>query len=240
MPLLTGRLARWVSLAILAAVAIWAALQIPLDAPDTSSPPAGSSVSDINNGWSTGQSFVPVHDGLDQVDVVIAAENPVPGTEITFIVKDGPDGAVLRTVRMPVAAIPKGKVMQFRPGSYDQRWTSFHFEPIPDSAGRKLYFSLNGTGIPGEGTAKTLVFFHNEYKFGQAFLNGEPANAHVPFRAYSQGRVSDLLSSISQNLTANKPGPLGSPIPYLALGALYLLLVVLLFRAVLRIKMDSN
>lgn len=225
---------RGVSAVALAAAALWGVLQVPMDVPDTSSPPAGNSTASVNNWRSVGQTFVPKRNGLDRISVVLGVEQPTDQAEITFHIKETPKGEPLRTVPRSLSSLPRGDAGKMRPGTLSQQWCAFEFEPIPDSAGRKLYFSVEGKGVPQENTVKLLIMFHSGYKLGEAYLSEEAINGHVAFRAYSQGRVADLLATIMENLTHKKPGLLASPITYLALGLLYVGLTILLLATIRR------
>lgn len=216
------------TLCIASAIALLVALQIPIDVPDTNSPPAGNSTASINNWRSVGQTFVPKRNGLDQISVVLGVEQPSDQAEITFHIKETPLGEPLRTVRRSLMNLPRGNAGNMRPGTLTQQWHTFKFEPIPDSAGRKLYFSVEGKGVPHENTVKVLIMFHSGYKLGEAYLSEETINGHVAFRAYSQGRVADLHATIMENLTHNKPGLLANPALYVVLALAYMVSSILL------------
>jgi hypothetical protein len=222
---------RWIAAIVLAVIVICGVIQIPIDAPDTSSPPAGNSTASVNDSRTVGQTFVPERDGLDRISVVLGVEQPSDQAEITFHIKESPSGESLRTVRRSLMDLPQGDAANMRPGTITQQWYTFEFEPIADSAGRKLYFSIEGAGVPHENTVKTLIMFHSGYKLGEAYLSEEPINGHIAFRAYSQGRVADLLATIMENLTRDKPGILASPVFYVALALIYIVLSVLLLIA---------
>ncbi len=237
-PLQPTRL-RWVATGLLAlgvaAAALKALLSIPMDVPDTSSPPAATAVGSANDWTSVGQTFVPRDNGLNRVSLVLAALAPTDDADIQFHIKEDPHGQPLRTVRRKVSELPAGDPMEFRPGSLTERWYSFEFEPIPDSAGRKLYFSVEGKGVPRENTVRVLMFYHNKYPLGTAYLSESSVDAHLLFRAHSRGQLGDLLRVVAENLTARRPGVLGNSLFYLALGLLYVLLVGALLVAAPRV-----
>lgn len=210
--------------AVIVAMLAWLLLQMPMDIPDASSPPISNNFGPINDSLAVGQTFAVERDGLFRISVVMAAQESSGDAEVTFTLRETPEGEPLRTVKRRVADLPSGKVAIYSPGTITERWHSFEFEPVPDSAGRRFYFSLDGMGVPIENGVGALMFFHNRYQEGQAYQNGKPLNAHVVFRAYSRGQVSDLLGVIGRNLTAEKPGPLSVPLPYLVLAALYAVL----------------
>ncbi|MHB8993589.1 MAG: hypothetical protein ACYC66_18360, partial [Chloroflexota bacterium] len=104
-----------------------------------------------------------------------------------------------------------------------------------NSAGRKLYFSIEGKDVPKENTVRVLMFYPNSYPLGEAYMAEQEVGAHLAFRSYSRGKVADYLAVLSENLTRNRPGPLGNPLTYLGLGLLYLGLTAALLRAVWKI-----
>ncbi len=230
----------WTAGVAVGAALLWGILQIPVNVPDASSPPAGNGVGTVNNWSAVGQSFVVRWNNLDSISVVLAAEKPADQAAITFNVKQEPHGPPLRTVRRTISRLPVGNPSDMRPGTLQERWETFNFDPIPNSAGRKLYFSVEGKGVPRENTVKVLMFYHSGYPQGTAFLNEKSVNAHLPFRASSRGKVADYVTVLSENLTRNRPGPLGNPLTYLVLGLLYLGLVALLLKTAWRIGRQSS
>ena len=230
----------WTAGVALGAALLWGILQIPVNVPDASSPPAGTAVGTVNDWTSVGQSFVVRWNNLDSISVVLAAEKPTNQAAITFNVKEEPHGPPLRSVRRTISQLPVGNPLKMRPGTLQERWETFNFAPIPNSAGRKLYFSVEGKGVQHENTVNVLMFFHSGYPQGTAFMNEKSVNAHLPFRASSRGKVADYVTVLSENLTRNRPGPLGNPLTYLALGLLYLGLVALLLKTARRIGRQSS
>ncbi len=217
---------RGIKLILLAAVlgaAVWAVLLWPVEIPDANSPLDGNHAGAVNSATSLGQTFVATRNGINKVDVTVSVEHPVDQGEVTFQIMEVP-WKQTREVTRPLTALPVGNVGDFRPGTVMARWYSFQFEPIPDSAGRQLYFSLESKELPVINSVSLLMFFHNEYPLGEAYINGEPANAHVVFRAYAEGHLVDLIGTLAGNLTKNRPGLLGNPLTYVWLGLVYMLL----------------
>ncbi len=234
-PLELRKAVLWTAGIAVGAAILWAVLQIPTDVPDASSPPAGNGVGTVNDWTSVGQTFVARQNGLDRVSVVLAAEKLTDQAQIAFQVKEEPLGPPLRTVKRTISLLPEGDPMKLRPGSLQERWESFDFEPIPDSAGRKLYFSVEGKDVPRENTVRVLMFYHSGYTQGEAYMNEKSVDAHLAFRASARGRVADYVTVLSENLTRNRPGILANPLTYLGLGLLYVGLVAVLLRTVMRI-----
>lgn len=213
-------------------------LSQPMEVPDTSSPLKSNVKGNVDAEASVGQVFVPASNNLDQVSVVMITELRNDMSNITFTIRDGgPSGDILRTVKVPISELPEGEMFPYNPehpGIRDQAWYTFKFEPIPDSAGRKLFFSLEGKYLPPQNRVRVALMFSGSYLKGKAYVNGDEQNAHVVFRAMSQGQVRDYLGVIAENLTAGKQGLLASPALYVALAAAYLALLGGLMVAVTR------
>src|SRR5512133_391761 len=208
---------------VVLAVVLAGALQLPVDVPDTNSPLEGNHTGVVNDANTVGQTLVATRDGLDRVEVTLSVQKPLDQSDITFRIEETP-GKQSREVKLPVRDIPIGKVGDFRPGMITERWYSFQFDPIRDSAGKQLYFTLNGAGLPGPNSVSLLMFFHNEYPLGEAYVNGNPVGGHVVFRAYTKGKLWDLVGVLAENMTRSMPGLLGSPITYVGLALTYAIL----------------
>ena len=194
---------------------------MPVNVPDTSAPPASTDVATVNNWGSAGQSIAPERDGLSAVSVILATERRTDDADITFNIKVTPSGPPLRTVRRSLSELPEGDARELFAGGLHERWETFEFEPIPDSAGRKLYFSIEGKDVPKENSVGVLIYYHNAYPQGKAYLNEKSVDANLDFRTYSRGNGLDYLSTLARNLTLKRPGPLTSAVTFLALGMLY-------------------
>ena len=196
---------------------------LPVDVPDGNSPQDGNHAGLINATTTIGQTFTASRDGLHRVEVTLAAEQPDDRVDFTFRIAALP-WRQLGEVTRPALDVPVGKVIDFRPGTMKERWYSFEFEPIADSAGRAFFFSMESKDPREAGGVGLLMFFHNRYPLGEAYVNGTPVNAHVVFRAYSKGHPIDLARVLAERLTADKSGFLGSPLTFGSLGLIYILL----------------
>lgn len=214
--------------------------RIELRVPDTSSAPVATMMQPVNNWRYVGQTFRAGRNGLSRVEVILAAGGRAGDAPLRFHISDQPGAAPIRTVLVDHSSLPLGDPWQFVPGRVDEKWFGFDFEPIEDSAGRRLYFSLEGPGIPLEGTVNTLVFFFNKYPEGQAYVNGDPVWGHVAFRGYSRGTVLEALEKILGNLVYRKPRVLSEVATYVALAAIYLALGGALLRKVWLLAGDAS
>ncbi len=235
---------RWASVllvlaAILAGFAVWHLLQTPMDVPDTSSPVQSNFLGKVDQEQSVGQSFVPKWDNLDQISVVMATQQTNDHSNVTFTIREnGPTGAILRVVSEPISNLPEGELFlqdPFHSAVLDPQWHKFTFQPIPDSAGQKLYFSIEGKDVPQENRVRVGMMFFNRYPLGKAYVNGGEQNAHVVFRAESEGRAQDYIGILAENVTLNKQGLLANPATLAALGLAYLALLLGLLLATRRV-----
>ena len=175
------------------------------------------------------QRLVPRHDGLLAIDVLLAAENAgLPGN-VQLDVLSFPDRLPLRRARRAVADVPVGQVWEVRPGQPRERWTSFGFEPIDESAGRELLVVLSyadGEDRPGRRLV-TLAHFPGSYPDGELYVNGSATDGRAGdllFRAARAGTRRQALGVAIENVARTQPLARGTPALPLALGALSLAL----------------
>lgn len=215
----------WLLLAAAAVVVVGAlSPAVKVLVPDTSSPFAGTGLETVNQTRSIGQSFRAERDGLARIEMVLAASNPTGDDPLHVYLREMGYSQPVRTVAIHPARLLRGEPWQYVPGRIDERWFAIDFEPIPDSAGKRYYLGLEGPGIPVQGSVKTLIFYHNGYPEGQAYIDGQPVNAHLVFRAYSYSRPGEALQRIVGHLVSGRPGPLGEASSYVGLAALYIAL----------------
>lgn len=234
-----GRVAAgWAAAAVVATLALWAVLRIPMDAPDANSPLMSNHLGVVDAENSVGQTFIATRDNLDRMSLLLSVEQPNDYSSITFTIRDGgPNDPVLRTVKQQISRLPVGDPFRyniFHTAALDPRWQLLTFEPIPNSAGRKLFFSIEGKYIPPPTKVGVAMMFHSGYPEGTAYVNGGEQNAHVVFRAESRGDVRDYLGGLPENVTFEKQGPLANPATYAAPGVVYVLLLAALLRTAWR------
>ena len=223
----------WAAAVVVAALALWAILQMPMDVPDAASPPLSSYLGKVDAWNSVGQTFVARRDNLNQILLVLATEQSNDYSSITLTVRDGgPEGPVLRAVKMPISKLLMGDPGYYRPGGLHEKWQTFDFKPIPNSGGRRLFFSVEGKYLPPQNGVRVLLMFYNKYPPGNAYVDGGVQNANVLFRTRSEARVSDYLGVLAENVTAKKEGLLASPATYVGLRVIYLLLLSVLLKTV--------
>jgi hypothetical protein len=180
--------------------------------------------------------------GLAAVDVLLRAEAPdLPGWA-QLRVEAWPGRLALRTARLPAAlpAPPTGWLAL--PQRPPQRWATFTFEPLPDSAGREylLVFSYpEGQNEAGRRLA-IATHFPNSYPYGELLVNGSPADGTLMFRLAGAGTNGDAVRATAYNLARGQPVFAGTLLaPGLLAGASAALLVGLARQSV-RFKVQGS
>jgi len=153
------------------------------------------------------QRIVPSRNGLMAVDVVIAAEAAnLPGV-VTLDVQAWPSREPIRRAQLPAAALSTERVWALRPGRLEERWTTFGFEPVADSARRELLIVLSyagGVDRPGSRLA-TLGHFPGRYRVPVMLVNGFEQGGNLPFRLAAAGNRRDALGVALDNLARAQP-----------------------------------
>ena len=187
------------------------------------------------------QQVIPFRDGLTRVDVLVAAESAgLPG-DVELRVEAWPSRRLVRVAGYPAAALPVGSAWSLRHGQSDERWTSFSFERIPDSAGQEYLLVLHYPGGPDvpDGRLATLAHFPGTYPRGQILVNGAPNDGTLLFRLSAAGTHGQALRAAAYNVARRQP--LGRD-TLVAPGLLALLCAALLLgmgRAVWRLPSEA-
>lgn len=104
---------------------------------------------------------------------------------------------------------------------WDQSWRSFHFDPLPDSAG-KSYLIVVTSPQSTEGNAITVGGIErNSYLPGTAFLGPIPVPADIAFRSCYQMSTGEKLTILADQLTHDRTGPWSQPAFYGVMLVLY-------------------
>jgi hypothetical protein len=156
---------------------------------------------------SLAQQVIPFRDGLTRVDVLVAAESAgLPG-DAELRVEAWPSRRLVRVARRLVAAIPVGSAWSLRLGQSGEQWTSFSFEPLPDSAGQEYLLVLrypDGPDVPDRRLA-TLAHFPGTYLRGQILVNGAPNDGTLLFRLSAAGTHGQALRAAAYNVARRQP-----------------------------------
>ncbi len=142
----------------------------------------GSSLAgELLDGDSFGQTFTPGHDGLNRIDLYTATyarENTQP---VIFRINSAPGddntgGGSQNLVRVELAA---DQISNSGP-------TVITFPPLPGTAGKTLYFSIES---PGSAPGDAITVYMEEgdvYPGGQMYIDGEGGQGDIAFIAYTQ------------------------------------------------------
>ncbi len=131
---------------------------------------------ELLDGHSFGQTFTPEHDGLSRIDLYTATyarENTQP---VIFRISSAPgeQGEALLRLELPAAQISNSGP------------TVITFPPLPDTAGKRLYFSIES---PGSTAGDAITVYREEvdvYPGGQMYVDGEATEGDLAFIAYTQ------------------------------------------------------
>ena len=182
------------------------------------------------------QRLVPRQHNLTAIDVLLAAENPgLPGS-VQLEVLSFPERTTLRRSRRAVADVPVGEIWRVRPGEPGERWTSFGFEAIDQTADRPLLVVLSypdGQDRPGQRLV-TLAHFPGSYPDGELYVNGAPTDGRAGdllFRATRAGTRGAALGVALENVARTQPIARGTLLLPATLGALTLAVAICLAAA---------
>jgi hypothetical protein len=155
-------------------------------------------------------------DGSEMITVSLRTA-PAPATAIA--------SATLRldSLENPAAALRRPYVYQ-----------SFAFPPIPDSAGRTFYLSVEA---PSASAAAPLLARYQRgdvYAPGTRYQDGAPTRGDLAFRIYDGGAPAGDLHLLMGRLARGRPAPFNWPWLYPLLLAVYVGGVVLVVRFIVR------
>lgn len=118
---------------------------------------------------SVGQTFVSRFAGLTTIEVSAAIlGNPGSGKAVLHLRSDPDATSDLRTAESPFS--PVGGAI------------AFVFPPLPDSAGRPLYFVIEGPGMPAGSALEVARGTGASYPDGALYADGAPQDRQVAFR----------------------------------------------------------
>lgn len=177
-----------------------------------------SKVLEIKGEAVIGQTFSAPVNGLQRIDVALRTYGRRNTHNLTFYLKPSLDSPTIIYQETFNAADIK-----------DNQWRTFHFSPIPDSAGRTFFFyfaspeSVNGNAITVGGD------LGDWYNGGNAYFGSTPADADIAFRTYYGLALDEQLSLLAQRIVEAKPSIWGDRRLYLLLLVLYALILLRIF-----------
>lgn len=138
-------------------------------------------VGEILPGVSVGQTFVAQEDNLAGVALFLGTFQRENHGPLRFhLLEGGPGGAEERAVEVDMAAIR------------DNRWWSFRFTPIPDSAGKRYYAAIETPGSSPGNAVTAWVLQGDRYPHGTLLESNEPVPGEdLCFRTLIAGKLGD-------------------------------------------------
>jgi hypothetical protein len=186
---------------------------------------------------SLGQRFRSRHNGLTAIDLLLTAEAPGMPGNVELEILDAAGASVLRTSQLSVSSLQARQVWELRPGQPAERWTTFGFDPIHDSAGRDLLFRLRYADAPDRPgfRLQTLAHFPSTYRTvdwaPELLVNGFPQGGNLLFRLATAGTRGGAVAVALENLSRGQPVGQGSLAVPGALAAIALTLAAAFVRA---------
>lgn len=185
-------------------------------------PPWGNAIGDelsveVAGTTQVGQVFTAPLPGLYRIEVSFVSAGDEPGQPVTFHLQSGLGAAEdLWSATLDSRQVAGATVY------------GFEFEPLRDSQGRTFYFYLESPGTP-PGRALQVAYGPDSVLQGAgAWLNGQPIAGNLKFQSYYTLRTRDKIDYLLGQMAAGRPYFLGTRGFYLALAAVYGLLVTLL------------
>lgn len=161
----------------------------------------GSSLAgELLGGHSFGQTFIPQHDGLSRIDLYTATYARENSQPVIFQVNSAPGDDKSGGGSQTLAQVELAADQISNSGP-----TVITFPPLPGTAGKTLYFSIESPGsVPGD--AITVYIEEGDvYPGGQMYIDGEGGQGDIAFIAYTRERFTpgdvwdDFYSRASQD-----------------------------------------
>ena len=150
---------------------------------------------ELISGMSFGQSFISVHDNLYRIDLSTATYSRVNSAPVIFSLKNDPqDIATILSIELTGSEIQ------------NDRPTSIIFPPIPDSAGKSFYFSIESPDATPGNAITVYANEKNQYADGSAYQNNHMVSGDLVFTAYSRktfsflGVLRDIESRVAKDV----------------------------------------
>jgi hypothetical protein len=183
-----------------------------------------TSAQQIAGNRTIGQSFVASLNQLNRIDLLFQTYGRKNSHDVTLRLLAAPENGdnPLQGSEVYQATFNAATVS-------DQRWRTFTFPPLSDSAGKTYFIALQSPQST-DGNAITVGGIERDvYTSGSAFLGSMPVLADVTFRACYPLSLSEKLSILGQQLVENKPSLWGDIRFYILLLVLYALILLQVF-----------
>lgn len=167
---------KWLLLLILLVLTTGCAEQ-----PDAAQPRAVQPAGEIVGTYTVGQTFVATADNLNRIDVSMATYARRNRGPVVFYLRESPVSAEnIARIEFEAATVRDG-------------YRTFRFEPIPDSAGRHFYFSLEAPDAAPGNAVTVWQTARDVYPDGHAIVNGQPGEGDLAFRLYADYSLGAII-----------------------------------------------
>lgn len=130
-------------------------------------------VGEITEGVEIGQTFYCSHNHLTRIKVMLATFKRKNNQEVIFHLKKSPaDDDDIHTETFDASSL------------VDNAYRSFDFPPIPDSKGKKFYFSLESPHSKNGNAITAWAMDVNRYDKGALYMNRKKSNGDLRFKTY--------------------------------------------------------
>jgi hypothetical protein len=130
-------------------------------------------VGEITEGKEIGQTFYCSHNHLTRIKIMLATFKRKNNQEVIFHLKKSPtDEDDIHTERFDASSI------------LDNAYRSFDFPPIPDSKGKRFYFSLESPHSKTGDAITAWAMDANRYNKGTLYINRKKSKGDLRFKTY--------------------------------------------------------
>jgi hypothetical protein len=186
---------------------------------------------EVKQDTTIGQTFVAPANGLYRIDVLLLDYGRHNTQPVTFHLRHSLQSTTDLFTQTFMASEVRGPT-----------WLSFHFPPLPESAGQTYFFYLESPAST-EGDAITFGgVLRDFYPQGEAYLNDQASsNADVAFRTYyAEITTGQKIRMLAEQLVRGKPAVWGKLGLYGGLLGIYLLGIVGFLLAILLPGMNQS
>jgi hypothetical protein len=167
------------------------------------------------------QSFVASQPGLYRVALLLARQGPTNRSPVVFHLRERAEAtADLATVTINASHLEDVTTMVRRPYVYQ----SFSFSPIPDSAGKTIYFRVQSPQSPADDPLLVRYQAGDVCPEGAMSIDGSAIDGDLAFRAYYTKGFLGNAALLLERLVEHRPFPWGSKAFYVAILVVYLML----------------
>lgn len=207
----------------------WGALG-KLSFPAVGQPTNSLPVGEIYGTVEIGQTVLSPYPGLYRIDVLLATYGRRNTQDVTFHLKESPSSAEdLVSITFNASELVE-----------DNKFRSFIFSPIADSARKGYYFSFTSPSSTPEDAITIWARNDEAYAEGMKFANGAPAQGDLTFMTYYNPGLIERADFLLTQLTEKKPSIWGSKVFYIGLLLAYVALFSAFLAQVIRLGFEEK